>query len=776
MRTMLHSIGATLIALLLTLGGETVTISRALALESTSYQFQGVGTETNNDDDDGSTDSEQVGGSTMGASTLTSTSYQMAAENSPTETSESSTTTTTTGGGGGTSTTSGGGSRGDRAGTTVGGTASSASSELPETGTSSSPSSVRTVHRSVRPAAPTETIVSSSSSSASFIAIDTSLSGFRNGTGEADAGSRTRSGAIHFFDAVDETTAAETVLPTYRVSWILLLLSAVLTGTNATLLIWKKKARTKKEKKAIRRMVTLTILALIAALAAFVIPLAAHAENVTIPTVKSYNGMLSDSAGNKVTTPITLRFSYWKNPNALPTDLTSTGAIKVTAPNFAGFQETHTTTPNARGSFSVNIGSVTPMLNMKNLTKSVMQGLYLQVEVKPAGSADTAYEILDVDSLDDAKDRSQVTPVSFARNADLFDQHDTGTGSYDIPVLDFGGHLPLSTMGSGTSIGEFVIDADNSETSQISLEFGTVLGKKLTYDITNNLFNFNASLQVQGNLTVTGLINGTDISSLTAVSDALKASSGAGLNLNVHGGSYRLNGIVVNYGGGSKALAGSATNYVFFGSGGLTTNLTGFPSDESYIPVAEVATSVGAILSIDDRRITINDDRERTVVSTFNPNYEKASYQGDGADNVGQLSVSHDNISLRNFYVWSSTKTSLQDYDLLLRVPVSADFVRWKSDSSVNPISFTYRTTAASSALNKLDLQIYDTNGTPVTLSGSITNLAATSWSTAQVEFTGTPTWTAGQDMLLRIKFSAKDAYQAHLGSLKLQHVDLLRE
>ncbi|MBP7114592.1 MAG: hypothetical protein KBA40_04000, partial [Candidatus Peribacteraceae bacterium] len=401
---------------------------------------------------------------------------------------------------------------------------------------------------------------------------------------------------------------------------------------------------------------------------------------------------------------------------------------------------------------------------------------YLQVEAKVAASADTAYELLDPDTTDTTIDRSGVLSVPFATNADMIDQREIGTGSGSIPLLGTGGVLTKDVIPGGTNSGTFIIDSDDTETTEIALQFGSALGKKLTYDIVNSLFTFNASVKVEGNLTVTGLINGIDISSLNSLSDALKASSGGGLDLDVFGGNYRLNGTVTNFAGETITLGANSTHYVFFGSGGLATNTTGFPSDESYIPVANVITSTGAITSITDRRITSSDDRERSVVQTFTPHYEKASYQGDGANNVGQLSISHDNISLKNFYLWTTTKTTLQDYDLLLRVPVSPDFVRWTSDAVTNPLRLNYRTTSANTADNTLNIQVYDTNGVPVTLSGSTTNLASTSWSTAQVEFTGSSTWTAGEDMLIRVKFSAKDEYQAQLGELKLERVDLVGE
>lgn len=763
MRTMHQSIGASVIALILSLGWCASTVDHAVALTSTSYQLNPNNGYAATGNGGASTSyAEGSAALTWYQNTLTSTSYQLANGNFG---SSASTDGGTTGGTGGSTGGTGGsslprGSRGDRAGTVH--TSSSSSS----TRHTASSASSRSRAPAVRPAAPAEA-VSSSADSVSDVPTLPRVTG----------GATTTSG-LHFFDAVGEECKNVVTHTTFWLPWVFIILSIIISAINGVLLATHDdtKKRTKKQKARTRRIALLAILAILFGMIALAMPLTADAENITTPLLRSYNGTLLDSSGNPVTSAVTVRFSYWKSADFVSTDTTATGAINTGATEYVGWQEVQTVTPTSKGSFSLNLGAVTPLIALQNLPESTLRSLYLQVEVKPSSSANTAFELLDIDTASATNDRSQVTAVPFARNTDLLDQHDTGTGSGNIPVLSFGGFLPVSTMGSGTNLGTFTIDANSTETSEIVLQFGTSLGKKLTYDITDSVFRFNASVEIEGNLTVSGLVNGVDLSSITSITDALKATSGAGLSLNVHRGSYRLSGTVTNYAGGSRTMAASATNYVFFGSGGLTSNVSGFPTDEGYIPVAEVATSGGAILSIDDRRITSSDDREQTITTTFNPGYEKATYQGDGAENVGQLSMSHDNSALRNFYLWTSTRTTLQDYDLIVRVPVSENFVRWQTEGGTNPVSVSYRTTSANTALNKLDIQIYDTNGVPVTLSGSVSSLAGTSWTTTQIEFTGAPTWTAGTDMLVRVKFYAKDGYEAHLGTLKLNHVDLVRQ
>jgi hypothetical protein len=276
---------------------------------------------------------------------------------------------------------------------------------------------------------------------------------------------------------------------------------------------------------------------------------------------------------------------------------------------------------------------------------------------------------------------------------------------------------------------------------------------------------------VEGDLVVTGLINGVDISTISGSDDGkLRVSSGAGLSVNVTGGAYRINGTVTDYTGASNvAVAADATNYVFIGSGGLTVNATGYPTDESFIRLATVITDGVGVTQVVDGRVVQSDDREEPVTVTVNAEFPNASYQGDAVDNVGQLSVQFDNATLRNFYQWTSTRAALQDYDVMVRLPLPADFVRWDAA----PLAVSYRTTSADAAEARVDVSLYDTNGVPVTLAGGATALASLAWDDADLTYGGSPTWTAGQEFVLRVKLSAKNDAQAHLGTLKLRYVRL---
>ena len=492
----------------------------------------------------------------------------------------------------------------------------------------------------------------------------------------------------------------------------------------------------------------------------------------TAPTTHVYNGRLLDSDGDPITAEMSIRFSYWTSSDYVSGDVTATGSINIGASTYAGWTEVHTFTPNSDGFFSVALGSGTALPDFSTLAVSTLTSLHLQVEVKTSAQANTAYELLDSDPNSTTIDRSPVLSVPFAHNADFIDQREIGTASGSIPLLLSGAVFDKIHIPAGTIADIFTIDSNDSNTKDITLKFGEALGKTLIYSQDNSQFEFNADVKIIGSLTTTGLINGVDVTSLGSSDDRhLKVSSGAGLTITIAEGTYRLNGTIINYAGSSAVtINDEATNYIFLGSGGLSIYTSGYPTDESVIRLADVVTTGGGISSLTDRRTFSSDDRERANEMTFHPEFSNTVFVADGANNVGQLHIETDSTARRNYYYWTSSITSLQDYDVKMRVTLPDNFLRWKT----NPIEVSYRSTTALTADNVLDITVLDTAGSSVTLTGASGSLASTSWATSVLDFSGSPTWTSGSAATLSFKLSAKSENQIQLGSVKLHYVELI--
>jgi len=238
----------------------------------------------------------------------------------------------------------------------------------------------------------------------------------------------------------------------------------------------------------------------------------------TAPYTVSYSARLIDSLGAPVTTTQSIRFSLWTDADFDATDLLGSGAIDPAAVGYAGWNETHTVTPDANGLFQVRLGIFT---TLPNFTLSVHT--FLEVDVKPTASPLTSFEVLDPDgSTANLTDRFPLDSAAFAINADTLDNHDAcvtfGTcAPGQIPFLDVTSKLPVSTIPGGTNNDTFILDSDNTIVGpgSIKLQFGTTLAKFLEYDNALTWFNFNDDVNITGNFTTTGTINGVTVNSTT---------------------------------------------------------------------------------------------------------------------------------------------------------------------------------------------------------------------------------------------------------------------
>lgn len=492
-------------------------------------------------------------------------------------------------------------------------------------------------------------------------------------------------------------------------------------------------------------------------------PVVARAEHET-PRSLLYTSIMRNSLGAPITADLVMRFSLWSSTDFVTSDRDGSD-INASAPNYSGWSEVQNITPTATGLVYAYVGAVN---TLPDLDFDVHK--FLQVEVKGALQSDADYQLVDISGSDgtDTTDRRPLFNFAYAQNARLLDGHAPGTSSGSVLLLAPGGVVADAQMGSGTNADSFTIDADGS--GDPTLTFGaSITPATLTFSQAHDRFEFSTSVYIDGDLTVTGTINGMSVDALGAAAD-LAVTAESGLSISVAAGTYRLNGSLVQYSGTSGvSVPDNAISAVYFTADGLQVSADGFPT-AAHIPVAQVRTVGGSIVSVLDVRALQSDDREIQEQMTLHPPFDGASAKGDGTSNVGMLYVDFDTDAQRNFYLWTSTQSSLQDYQVNVPITLPATFVRWRDD----PIILSYRSSTASTSDNSLDVTMKDTAGQAVTLTGGATGLTSTSWAQTTLNFSGTPTWTPGGTAVLTFTVSAKGNHEIHLGNLEL-HYDVLQ-
>lgn len=148
----------------------------------------------------------------------------------------------------------------------------------------------------------------------------------------------------------------------------------------------------------------------------------------------------------------------------------------------------------------------------------------------------------------------------------------------------------------------------------------------------------------------------------------------------------------------------------------------------------------------------------------FQVEYPNATVEGDGTNNKGLLQsyfVDDGGSDKYNYLEWTTLSTSIQDIDVIITYILPPDFVSFTS----TPLSVLYRTSDGVTTTNRLDVALYDTTGTAVTLGGG-SALASATWATENITFGGGPTFTAGDAITLVIKLSATSAGYARVSDV----------
>ena len=232
------------------------------------------------------------------------------------------------------------------------------------------------------------------------------------------------------------------------------------------------------------------------------LPISSSYAASTTPDIMMYEGKLLDTNGAAVTTEHSLRISFWTNADYITGDV-ALGVIDSGAANYGGWQEVQTITPNSNGIFSVELGSETSLP-----TIDFDSHKYLQVEIKASADAITEYELLDSDSSSDTIDRQTIGSLPYSKNSEAVGGKSVGTSEDELAVLGTNGKWSPAQIPDNVYHEIFTLDSDNTietaGTGTIDLNFGDTLNKVLSYDIDNSQFDFNDSVNIQGDLNITG--------------------------------------------------------------------------------------------------------------------------------------------------------------------------------------------------------------------------------------------------------------------------------
>ena len=192
-------------------------------------------------------------------------------------------------------------------------------------------------------------------------------------------------------------------------------------------------------------------------------------------------------------------------------------------------------------------------------------------------------------------------------------------------------------------------------------------------------------------------------------------------------------GLVVNNSGSGDLFTASTsglTRFTVKNSGlvviGNSTNGIIFDPTDSSNPGGQIYFG----LARPTRQIVLTPEYAGAVITASNSAYTNGFMTANASQSAALGAYNYE-----NYYQWSSSQTSLNDYTVAVTVSLPKDFSGWPS--SGNAITIDYNTALATPADNALDVYIYnkgDTSGVPVWF---ITNQASAQKTWTQIGITG---------------------------------------
>ncbi len=314
--------------------------------------------------------------------------------------------------------------------------------------------------------------------------------------------------------------------------------------------------------------------------------------------------------------------------------------------------------------------------------------------------------------------------------------HDLGTANTYANQVDENGKLINKSSG-----GASVQTSTNSATAfQVQNAAGA---SALTVNTTNN------SVLVAGTLDTTtattlniGTTAATAITLGSASSNVLTAVNGRALVKSTAGNNSTTAFQVQNASSTALLTADTTNMQVIIGSGGNTITLS-----------ANGITRTGTARN--EKKITLTAEYTGAVLDAGNP-----------GSNNGTMTSSVDLTSRMNYYKWTTSQSTNQNYDVVVQVPLPNDFDGW----TANPLAVSTYTNDTTNGT--ITLEARDSTGTIRCNFVNVTPGSINAWTTNNSACTlGTGTYTAGDYITLRLRMQSPNGGDVRIGNISLNYL-----
>ena len=199
---------------------------------------------------------------------------------------------------------------------------------------------------------------------------------------------------------------------------------------------------------------------------------------------------------------------------------------------------------------------------------------------------------------------------------------------------------------------------------------------------------------------------------------------------------------------GTKMLVADSTNQTITFGNSASGNYTVF------------ATNTGAITKYGSARNT----KKITLTAEYTGSVLDA---GSGSNNTGIMTSSVDLTNRMNYYKWTTSQGTNQNYDIVVQIPLPTDFDGWASSNPLSVATYTSNTTNGT-----ITLEARDSSGTVQCNFVSVTPGSTSTWATNNSACTlSSGTYTAGDYITLRLRMQSPNSGDVRVGNINLSYL-----
>lgn len=151
---------------------------------------------------------------------------------------------------------------------------------------------------------------------------------------------------------------------------------------------------------------------------------------------------------------------------------------------------------------------------------------------------------------------------------------------------------------------------------------------------------------------------------------------------------------------------------------------------------------------------------------TLVPEYAGGVISADGSNNTGTLTSDFDGTNLHNYYAWSSTIGSLNDYDVVVRSAIPSDYA-----SGLGNFKLWVYNTSTSTASNDIQVTVKDGAGTTCANNVSIIHSVASTWSEKSVTLSGC-SFSANSILTVSVKMYSQSSNAVRIGEMSYEYTN----